>query len=96
LKEFAAIRHGNYDEFIQLVNGEKPFMVMYDNGEIRTDNFNQNNISRITCNTSAGVQSCSLNTNTFTTGTQVGTTGAVNAMVVVPGGTATEYSIIIG
>jgi hypothetical protein len=26
----------------------------------------------------------------------VGTTGAVNAMVVVPGGTATEYSIIIG
>ena len=43
LKEFAAIRHGNYDEFIQLVNGEKPFMVMYDNGEIRTDNFNQNN-----------------------------------------------------
>jgi hypothetical protein len=42
-KEFAAIRHGNYDEFIQLVNGEKPFMVMYDNGEIRTDNFNQNN-----------------------------------------------------
>lgn len=43
LKEFAAIRHGNYDEFIQLVNGEKPFMVMYDNGEIRTDNFTQNN-----------------------------------------------------
>lgn len=43
LKEFASIRHGNYDEFIQLVNGEKPFMVMYDNGEIRTDNFNQNN-----------------------------------------------------
>lgn len=43
LKEFAAIRHGNYDEFIQLVNGEKPFMVMYDNGKIRTDNFNQNN-----------------------------------------------------
>jgi hypothetical protein len=43
LKEFAAIRHGNYDEFIQLVNGEKPFMVMYDNGEIRTDNFNQSN-----------------------------------------------------
>jgi hypothetical protein len=42
-KEFSAIRHGNYDEFIQLVNGEKPFMVMYDNGEIRTDNFNQNN-----------------------------------------------------
>ena len=30
MKEFAAIRHGNYDEFIQLVNGEKPFMVMYD------------------------------------------------------------------
>lgn len=43
MKEFAAIRHGNYDEFIQLVNGEKPFMVMYDNGEIRTDNFTQNN-----------------------------------------------------
>lgn len=43
MKEFAAIGHGNYDEFIQLVNVEKPFMVMYDNGEIRTDNFNQNN-----------------------------------------------------
>lgn len=43
LKEFSAIRHGNYDEFIQLVNGEKPFMVVYDNGEIRTDNFTQNN-----------------------------------------------------
>lgn len=42
-KEFAAIRHGNYDEFIQLVNGEIPFMVIYNNGEIRTDNFNQNN-----------------------------------------------------
>lgn len=45
MKEFASIRHGNYDEFIQLVNGEKPFMVMYDSGEIRTDNFNQNNTS---------------------------------------------------
>ena len=43
MKEFASIRHGNYDEFIQLVNGEKPFMVMYDSGEIRTDNFTQNN-----------------------------------------------------
>lgn len=43
MKEFSAIRHGNYDEFIQLVNGEKPFMFMYDSGEIRTDNFNQNN-----------------------------------------------------
>ncbi len=43
MKEFDAIRHGNYDEFIQLVNGEKPFMVMYDNGGIRTDNFTQNN-----------------------------------------------------
>jgi hypothetical protein len=47
LKEFSSIRHGNYDEFIQLVNGEKPPMVMYDNGEIRTDNFSQNN----TCGT---------------------------------------------
>ena len=43
LKEFSAIRHGKYVEFIQLVNLEKPFMVIYNNGEIRTDNFNQNN-----------------------------------------------------
>jgi hypothetical protein len=60
------------------------------------NNFNQNNISRITCTVSGASQTCVLNTNTFTTGTQVGTTGAVNAIVIVPGGTATDYSIIIG
>ena len=43
MKEFASIRHGNYDEFIQLVNGTKPDMVMWDNGIIRSDNFNQGN-----------------------------------------------------
>lgn len=51
-EEFAAIRHGNYDEFIQLVGGEKPFMVAY-NGEIRTDDFNQGN----TCDVGMLIQS---------------------------------------
>jgi len=43
IKEFASIRHGNYDEFIQLVNGIKPYMVVWDNGVIKNDNFNQVN-----------------------------------------------------
>lgn len=43
--EFASIRHGNYDEFIQLVNGEKPFMCMYDMDfdTKRVGDFNQGN-----------------------------------------------------
>ena len=28
-REFAAIRHGNYEEFIELVKGRIPFMVIY-------------------------------------------------------------------
>lgn len=43
MEEFTSIRHSNYDEFIQLVNGDKPDMVMWDNGIIRSDNFNQGN-----------------------------------------------------
>jgi len=32
--EFAAIRHGNYDDFIYLVKGEKPPIIVYQNGII--------------------------------------------------------------
>jgi hypothetical protein len=35
-KEFAAIRHGDYIDFINLVGGEIPFMVVYDAGDIRS------------------------------------------------------------
>ncbi len=36
--EFAAIRHGNYFEFLNLVKGPIPFMVTYNAGVITTDN----------------------------------------------------------
>jgi len=42
--EFAAIRHGNYDEFIDLIKEEKPFMVAWQDGVIST----QDNISQKT------------------------------------------------
>lgn len=32
--EFAAIRHGDYIEFINLVKGEIPFLVVYNEGVI--------------------------------------------------------------
>ncbi len=36
--EFAAIRHGNYFEFLDMVKGPIPFMVTYSAGIITTDN----------------------------------------------------------
>ncbi|MFV8351800.1 hypothetical protein [Flavobacterium sp. XS2P14] len=36
--EFAAIRHGNYFEFLNLVDGPIPFMVTYNSGIVTTDN----------------------------------------------------------
>ncbi len=36
-KEFASIRHGNYIEFLNLVKGPIPFMVVYKNGDITTE-----------------------------------------------------------
>ncbi|MBL7901611.1 MAG: hypothetical protein JNK73_06425 [Bacteroidia bacterium] len=36
--EFAAIRHGNYFEFLNMVKGPIPFMVTYNAGNITTDN----------------------------------------------------------
>ena len=36
--EFAAIRHGNYFEFLKMVNGPIPFMVTYNAGIVTTDN----------------------------------------------------------
>lgn len=38
--EFAAIRHGNYFEFINLVKGELPFMVTYRAGDVYIDDQN--------------------------------------------------------
>ena len=35
IKEFACIRHGNYPEFIKLVNGPIPEIVIYDRGELK-------------------------------------------------------------
>ncbi|MCW3075829.1 MAG: hypothetical protein JWO32_438 [Bacteroidetes bacterium] len=35
--EFASIRHGNYFEFLNLIKGPIPFMVVYNNGNITTD-----------------------------------------------------------
>lgn len=40
-KEFAAIRHGNYDQFLSLVNGPIPEMVVYNAGVIKTKNISQ-------------------------------------------------------
>jgi hypothetical protein len=40
-KEFAAIRHGNYDQFLELVNGPIPEMVVYNAGNIKTNNISQ-------------------------------------------------------
>jgi hypothetical protein len=39
--EFAAIRHGNYDQFLELVNGPIPEMVVYNSGKIKTSNISQ-------------------------------------------------------
>lgn len=39
--EFAAIRHGNYDQFLDLVNGPIPEMVVYNSGKIKTSNISQ-------------------------------------------------------
>jgi hypothetical protein len=43
-EEFAAIRHGNYDDFIELVGGNRPPMVVYHNGSFS----NQDSISQKT------------------------------------------------
>lgn len=42
--EFSAIRHGNYDDFLDLVKGEKPQMVVWQDGVI----YNQDNVSQKT------------------------------------------------
>jgi hypothetical protein len=39
--EFAAIRHGNYDQFLSLANGPIPEMVVYNAGVIKTKNISQ-------------------------------------------------------
>ncbi len=36
-KPFASIRHGNYDDFIDEVDGELPFMIVYNAGNIEDD-----------------------------------------------------------
>lgn len=41
--EFASIRHGDYYTFINLVGGEIPFMVTYQNGQVFIDNKNNLN-----------------------------------------------------
>jgi hypothetical protein len=38
--EFAAIRHGDYFDFINQINGPLPFMVTYKNGEVYIDDKN--------------------------------------------------------
>ncbi|MFO0436578.1 MAG: hypothetical protein ACK5ZT_15150 [Sphingobacteriaceae bacterium] len=40
-KEFKAIRHGRYDDFIDLIGADKPFMVVYNEGVVKTDNISQ-------------------------------------------------------
>jgi len=37
-EEFKMIRHGNYFEFINSIKGEVPFTVVYQKGEIKSDN----------------------------------------------------------
>lgn len=37
-EEFKMIRHGNYFEFINLIKGEVPYTVVYNNGVIRSGN----------------------------------------------------------
>lgn len=37
--EFASIRHGNYNQFIELMGVELPSMVIYSEGEIKTNPF---------------------------------------------------------
>jgi hypothetical protein len=37
--EFSAIRHGDYDKFIKLINVEQPQIVAYNAGTIKTNNF---------------------------------------------------------
>lgn len=39
-QEFAAIRHGDYYSFINLMNGKLPFMITYNKGNIYEDNKN--------------------------------------------------------
>jgi len=39
--EFSAIRHGDYDSFIKLVNVEEPTIVSYNDGKIKTNNFSK-------------------------------------------------------
>jgi hypothetical protein len=39
--EFSAIRHGDYDTFIRLINIEEPTIVAYNAGIIKTNNFSK-------------------------------------------------------
>lgn len=39
--EFSAIRHGDYDKFIKLINVEEPEIVAYNAGIIKTNNFSK-------------------------------------------------------
>ena len=41
--EFAAIRHGDYFNFINLVGGQLPFMVTYKSGQVYVDDQNNEN-----------------------------------------------------
>jgi hypothetical protein len=40
--KFNAIKHGDYDEFIKLIQGSEPLMVVYNNGVMKTSNFSSN------------------------------------------------------
>lgn len=40
--EFNAIKHGDYKTFLSLVKGKVPFMVIYNNGKICTEENNPN------------------------------------------------------
>jgi hypothetical protein len=40
-EEFKAIRHGRYDDFVELIGGDKPFVVVYNSGDIKTSNISQ-------------------------------------------------------
>lgn len=40
-EQFKAIRHGRYDDFVDLIGADKPFMVVYNSGDIKTSNISQ-------------------------------------------------------
>ena len=41
--ELDCLKHGNYDKFIYLAKGDRPYMIVYQDGNIIDDNFNSEN-----------------------------------------------------